>query len=95
MPCRKASARLCRLRTLIGAGTPRRRVHTEFFPVYAPQLNPQDKCWGNFKYHRLANHGITQSEALAGAVGREFLCIRSEQDLLRCFVRASDLLIRM
>lgn len=71
------------------------RVELEWFPPYAPELNPQEYCWTNLKYHRLSNHGHYDVEALDQAVGREFLCIRDDQSLLRSFVRASPLPIRL
>lgn len=66
------------------------RLHLERFPGYAPELNPVEQLWGNFKRHsgnsiyrgkqdvRLMLHGNTRR-------------VRQKPDRLRAFVRASDL----
>jgi putative transposase len=66
------------------------RLHLEPFPAYAPELNPVEQLWGDFKRHsgnsiflgkqdvRLMLHGNTRR-------------VRRSPDRLRSFVRASDL----
>lgn len=66
------------------------RLHLEQFPAYAPELNPTEQLWHDFKQHagnsllhdkqdiRLQLHGSTRR-------------VRRAPDKLRAFVRASDL----
>jgi len=68
-------------------------IHVEW--LYAPQLNPMDKGWAWMKSHRLANHGLAQLGELTGAVSEAFEEARNRQGLLRGFVRATGLSIRL
>lgn len=66
------------------------RLHLERFPAYAPELNPVEQVWNDFKRHtgnsilrdkqdiRLSLHGSTRR-------------VRRSPDKLRSFVLASDL----
>jgi len=66
------------------------RLHLERFPGYAPELNPVEQVWNDFKQHtgnsllrdkqdiRLSLHGSTRR-------------VRRSPDKLRSFVLASDL----
>jgi transposase len=66
------------------------RLHLERFPSYAPELNPTEQLWNDFKRHtgtsilhdkqdiRLHLHGSTRR-------------VRRAPDKLRSFVLASDL----
>ena len=71
------------------------RVQVEWLPAYAPELNPEEYCWTTLKYHRLCNHGHFDVQTLEEAVSHEFLSIRDDQSLLRSFVHASSLPIRL
>jgi hypothetical protein len=71
------------------------RVQVEWFPPYAPELNPEEHCWTTLKYHRLSNHGHFDVAVLEEAVSHEFLSIYDDQSLLRSFVYASPLPIRL
>lgn len=69
----------------------RRRLSTESFPSYAPDLNPDEHVWALLKNHRLANHGFNTLQRLhqhllyhAGRTGRS-------QNLLWGCIRASEL----
>ena len=73
----------------------RRRLQVEYFPPYAPELNPQEQCWRTMKYQRLANHGITELVSLESAVADEYRRIHTDQPILRSFIRASKLPIRL
>jgi len=72
-----------------------RRLQVEYFPPYAPELNPQEQCWQTMKYQRLANHGITELDSLESAVSDEYRRIYTNQPTLRSFIRASKLPIRL
>lgn len=54
-----------------------------------------DKGWGWMKYHRLANHAPGQLEELTEAVADAHEAARGRQALLRGFLRATGLPIRL
>lgn len=71
------------------------RLRVEPLPAYAPELNAVDHAWGHMKYHDLANHGLEDVEALADAVADDHARLRRQQRLLKAFVRATGLPIRL
>jgi transposase len=72
-----------------------RRLWIEWLPPYAPDLNPMDHGWGHMKYHDLANHGLEDVDALEEAVAEDYRRLRKKPRLLRAFVRATPLPIRL
>ena len=56
---------------------------------------PVEGVWSNLKYHRLANHGIDDVAELHDRAEQEARVISSRPDLLRGFVRATPLPIRL
>lgn len=73
----------------------RGRVSLEYFPPYAPELNPVEYLWTTMKCHRLANHGIGTIEMLEARVAEEARQVRPRQDLLRSFAEHSPLPLRL
>ena len=71
------------------------RFTLEYLPPYAPELNPIEHLWGCLKHHRTANHGIYELEELRERVESEAKAVRRQQSLLRSFVHASELPIRL
>jgi transposase len=71
------------------------RLRVERLPPYAPELNAMDHAWGHMKYHDLANHGCQELEALRTAIARDRVRLRHRTPLLRAFVRATQLPIRL
>jgi len=71
------------------------RLRVEPLPAYAPELNAVDHAWGHMKYHDLANHGLEDVDALTEAVADDHARLCREQRLLRAFVRATELPIRL
>ena len=71
------------------------RLSIEWFPPYAPELNPMEYVWGNLKGHRLANHGLCELEAIHEFAEHEAGELSTNQSLLRSFVHASNLPIRL
>ena len=61
-------------------------VHTEKFPGYAPELNPDEQVWSHVKYARLANFVPADSNDLRRHVQNELKRIKRDPDLLRSFV---------
>jgi len=70
-------------------------IHTEWLPPYAPDLNPVDKGWSWMKCHRLANYAPAEIEELTEAVADASRQAQDRQELLRGFVRATGLPIRL
>jgi transposase len=71
------------------------RVHLEFLPPYAPELNPVEMLWGYVKMNPLANHPATHAPQLAQRAQRHFLDLRHRPALLRSFFRATPLFSRL
>jgi transposase len=68
-----------------------RRIHSHFFPGYAPELNPDEYVWANLK-RAVTNLRVPKDlrhlrYALAGPISR----LRHSQSLLRSCIHASDL----
>jgi putative transposase len=66
------------------------RLHIEWFPGYAPELNPVEQIWNDFKAHAANSVPSTKQDirlSLHGNARR----IRRSQGKLRSFVLASDL----
>jgi transposase len=66
-------------------------VVTEKFPGYAPDLNPDEGVWGWAKYGRLANLAASDKWELRGRVVDELAEASCRPDLLRGFIRQTDL----
>ena len=66
------------------------RLHTEFFPGYAPELNPVEQIWQDFKGHT-ANSLHTEKKHIRQALHGNTRRVRKSQQRLRSFVLASDL----
>ena len=66
------------------------RLHLERFPAYAPELNPVEQIWNDFKRHtgnRLLRGKQDLRLSLHGSARR----VRRNPDKLRSFVLGSDL----
>lgn len=71
------------------------RVELEFFPPYAPELNPVEILWGYLKTNPLANHPATDAFRLAHRARRHFQDLRRQTTLLRSFFVATPLFSRL
>ena len=88
--------------TLVATNSPRLtrpsasgRMTLERLPAYAPELNPAEGVWGNVKWHRMANHGLTEVDAIHAMAKREGRKVAGDQQLLKSFIRATPLPIRL
>ena len=70
------------------------RLSIEWFPPYAPELNPMEYVWADLKAHRLANHGLCELDEVYEHARAEAEELAGHQSLLRSFVHASTLPIR-
>lgn len=71
-----------------------RRVHLEYLPGYAPELNPNEYGWAYLKGHPLANYCPRDVQQLHARVAQTADQVAGEQSLLRSFVHATGLPIR-
>jgi transposase len=71
------------------------RVHLEFLPSYAPELNPNEYGWSYLKTNPLANYCPTDVEQLHARVELAADAAANQQTLLRSFLHATHLPIRL
>lgn len=70
-------------------------IQAELLPSYAPELNPVEILWAYLKQNRLANLAPHNSETLARIAARKTRRLSRRQDLLRSFLRATPLFLRL
>ena len=63
-----------------------KRVHLEFFPPYAPELNPVEYLWSCLKFGNLSNFCPTDLEHLYKETKSSICKIRKRPDLIRSFI---------
>jgi transposase len=66
------------------------RLHLERFPGYAPDLNPAEQVWNDFKRHT-ANRLLRNKQDIRLTLHPSTRRVRRSGDKLRSFVRSSDL----
>jgi len=67
------------------------RLHVDFLPPYAPELNPVEPFWGYLKCNPLANLAPDDPQALARIASRHVRRLQRRHHLLRSFIRATHL----
>ena len=72
-----------------------RQLTTEFFPPYAPELNPIEYVWSYLKLNPLANLAFFDLEQLTTTARRHARSLQRKPDLLRSFLRHSPLSLRL
>ena len=70
-----------------------RRVHIEWLPAYAPQLNPTEQVWNHTKYADLANFVADDVDHLQESVTESLDTTKTDQRLLRSFFHHAKLSI--
>ncbi len=71
------------------------RLHFSFLPPYAPELNPVEYVWSYSKTNPLANATAMNVADLTTGTRRSVRSIQRKQCLLRSFIRASGLVLRL
>jgi transposase len=71
-----------------------RRLHLEYLPPYAPELNPNEYGWAHLKTNSVANYCPPDVQRLHARVACGSRDVASRQPLLRSFVRHTHLPIR-
>jgi transposase len=66
------------------------RLHLEEFPAYAPELNPAEQVWNDFKGHT-ANSLLRDARDLTRSLRANVRRVRSSQEKLRAFILSSKL----
>ena len=66
------------------------RLHTEFFPKYAPELNPAEQVWNDFKRHTANSLPLDKRDIRNSLHANKRRVCRS-QDKLRSLILASKL----
>jgi transposase len=66
-------------------------IHTEKFPSYAPELNPDEGVWNHTKYARLPNFVPDDTNHLRRRLRYELHRLRKRPDLLHSFIRHTKL----
>ena len=66
------------------------RLRTEFFPKYAPELNPVEHVWHDFKSDS-ANSLPQNKQDIEVSIHSNTYRVRRSQDRLRSFIFASEL----
>jgi transposase len=66
------------------------RLRTEFFPKYAPELNPAEQVWNDFKGHTANGLPLCKQDIRNSLHANKRRVCRS-QDKLRSLILASDL----
>jgi transposase len=66
------------------------RLHLEEFPAYAPELNPTEQVWNDFK-GRTANSLLRDTRDLRHRLAANTRRVRHSQAKLRAFIRSSKL----
>ena len=70
------------------------RLHLEYFPGYAPELNAIEYLWGWLKRNPLANHCPDTLDTLVDDVFHATEPLYTNQQLLRSFIHATPLPFR-
>jgi transposase len=71
-----------------------RRIHLEYLPGYAPELNPNEYGWAYLKTNPLANYCPPDIKQLYETVVAAAEGVANRQSLLRSFIHATGLSIR-
>lgn len=71
------------------------RLQLSFLPPYAPELNPVEYVWSYSKTNPLANATAMNVAVLASRTRRSIQSVQKKPYLLRSFIRASGLSLRL
>ncbi len=72
-------------------GTLGQRVHLEYLPAYAPELNPAEYIWGHLKQHELANFCAQHGWELSLTATRALRRMRRRPGLIAAFWKQAEL----
>lgn len=67
------------------------RIHIEYLPAYAPELNPVEYLWGHWKHHELPNVCPADLWQLSEGARRTLRRLRRRPRLITAFWKQSSL----
>jgi hypothetical protein len=70
-------------------------LHSEFFPPYAPELNPVENAWNYLKTNSMANQAVFDLAVLTQKARRHGQALQRKQRLLRSFMKHTPLFLRL
>ena len=68
-----------------------RRIHLEYLPAYAPELNPAEYIWGHLKQHELANFCAKHGWELTLRATQSLRRMRRRPRLITAFWKQAEL----
>jgi hypothetical protein len=71
------------------------KIHSEYLPPYAPELNPVENVWGYMKRNPMANDAPYDLLILTDKARRHGYSLQKKQNLLRSFVKHTPLFLRL
>ncbi len=71
--------------------SPAGRIHTEYLPAYAPELNPTEYIWGHCKHHKLPNACPKDFDELKQGACRALRNMRRRPTLITAFWKQASL----
>ena len=80
-----------RARTVQGFIQNHPRLHSDFLPAYAPELNPVEYLWSYLKMNPMANAPFLELDALTQATRRHGRSLQRKPNLLLAFLNHSPL----
>lgn len=81
-----------KVQKLLGANP---QLHLDFFPPYAPELNPVEYVWAHTKMNPMANMTAMELDALTTNTRGNMRSLQKKQPLLRSFFKKSRLSLRL
>lgn len=70
-------------------------IHIEFFPSYAPELNPVEYLWSDSKNHDLAQFCPHDVDELLNATEKALSVKRNDQRRIAGYIRKTELPLRL
>ena len=70
-------------------------LHPEFFPPYAPELNPTERVWSYLKLNPMANDPALQLDDLTRSTRRYARSVQRKESLLRGFLKLAGIPLRL
>jgi transposase len=70
-------------------------LHPEFFPPYAPELNPCERVWSYLKLNPMANDPALQLDDLTRSTRKHARSVQRKESLLRGFLKLVGIPLRL
>ncbi len=70
-------------------------LHPEFFPPYAPELNPTERVWSYLKLNPMANDPALRLDDLTRSTRKHARSVQRKESLLRGFLKLAGIPLRL